>query len=1210
MLILVQCHSTKLTCRENLVNTIGISRGQKSALGRDSRVLQKEKTVRDIRLDRIISVWILTLVVGCLFDVPNTFSETLWQIGTFNFSSGEFNTGKGGPPLFGQRFPKGELVYGVGKSNPDQDWPAYQPGSANGRAGFARHPYTIQFDLADVPHGLVTLKVSLLVESARTPRLGVEINGHRALFYRHPLPNYVGGDRSMVVNPTASADTISAEINPAFLLKGTNKLVLTAIDEPAERDDFTSSALFYDAIALEHNPNAQFEKGRVTAEVTPTVFYVRKGEGLTEWVDVLVRSNQALASGQLALKLGTQTFTQKLSADREFGEEVAEFAVPDFPPNTPAEVTAKIGGKLQRFPFTVSPAKKWLLYVVPHEHLDVGYSDFQAKVSEVQSRAIDEAIEMIQTHPEFRYSLDGYWCVEEFMAGRTPAQRAKFLELVKEKKIIIPAQEASLLTGFASLEVLFRSLYGGFQFNQKNGGSFDYANITDVPSYSWSYASILADAGLKYFAAASDNDNGPILINSRLNEKSPFWWEGPDGERILMWYSRSYLQVAYLFGLPPFLPAGRDSLPIFLQPFSRPDYKSDAVLLFGTQVENTDLYPQVADLVANWNQQYAYPKMQFSGFAEALEHIGGQLGDSIPIVRGDGGPFWEFGNASDARYVAMERANEQRALSAEKFSTISTLTNPGIQPDRARLERLWRNMVLFDEHTWTADRSVSDPNIDESKVQIAVKEHLADDARMDVDYLLRRHLAAIAGSIHNRSGTLIVFNPLNWKRSSLVEYDLRQGTALLDLTTKKEVPYEILSRGGQYLRIRFLAEDVPPVGYKCYARISAASEPPRTPRISGEVLENAYYRLTLDAYSGAVRSIIDKQMNEELVNTSSPYRFDQYLYVTGGDQFPNRIQEFSSSTPMPALDIDAANAGRLVSVTQQPYGLVAKLQSSALNTPNISTEIILFDGEKKILFTNRVNKSPFFRKEAVYFAFPFRMERPHIRYDLQNGFVDPVHDQMPGAGKEWFSVQHWVEAFKGNVSVAILSVDAPLITLGDIVRGKWPTDFALGRADIFSYAMNNYYFTNWPAAQGGDFTFRYVLTSGPDMSPDFLSRLGREETAPLETDEITSQDKAVPRPEPLPADQTSFLETDQSNVALVTWKLAEDGEGMILRFLELGGREGIVNVRIPLLDAESAWSCNAMEQKGPALPVSSHGFSFPIKKFQIVTVRVKGTPAR
>ena len=169
---------------DSAVTRFGISRGQMPVLDRDSRVLRKEKIVKHKRLYHFISVWILSLAVGCIFDAPSAFSETLWQIGTFNFSSGEFNTGKGGPPLFGQRFPKGELVYVVGKSSPDQDWPAFQPGSANGRAGFAPHPYTIQFELADVPRGLVTLKVSLLVETARTPRFGVEINGHRALATR------------------------------------------------------------------------------------------------------------------------------------------------------------------------------------------------------------------------------------------------------------------------------------------------------------------------------------------------------------------------------------------------------------------------------------------------------------------------------------------------------------------------------------------------------------------------------------------------------------------------------------------------------------------------------------------------------------------------------------------------------------------------------------------------------------------------------------------------------------------------------------------------------------------------------------------------------------------------------------------------------------------------------------------------------------------
>jgi alpha-mannosidase len=78
---------------------------------------------------------------------------------------------------------------------------------------------------------------------------------------------------------------------------------------------------------------------------------------------------------------------------------------------------------------------------------------------------------------------------------------------------------------------------------------------------------------------------------------------------------------------------------------------------------------------------------------------------------------------------------------------------------------------------------------------------------------------------------------------------------------------------------------------------------------------------------------------------------------------------------------------------------------------------------------------------------------------------------------------------------------------------------------------------------------------------------------------------------------------------LVTWKVAEDGDGMVLRFLEVAGKAGRVDVRIPLLDPKSAWSCNLMEQNGDPLPLSAHGFSFPVKPFQIITVRVKGTSA-
>jgi hypothetical protein len=1036
--------------------------------------------------------------------------------------------------------------------------------------------------------------------------LEVEVNGHHALYYRHPKLNYSGGDVDLASVLNASAGTITAEIPPAFLARGTNKLVLTAIDEPAERDDVTGSGIFYDAIELAQDPKATFSKGKVTVQVDPTVFYQQKGDALTELVDVYVSSNQALARGQLTLKLGNRKFTQEFSSKRDFGEAMAEFAVPEFSASTTAEVTVRIGGRAKHFPVTVGPAKKWTLYVVPHEHLDIGFTGSQAKVGEVQSRVLDEAIELINSHPDFRFSPDGYWCAEQFLAGRSPAERDRFLQLVKEKKIFVPAQEACLLTGYTSLETLLRSLYSGFQFNQKYGGSFDYANNTDVPSYSWSYASILAAAGLKYFMAGSDNYRGPILVYSRLNEKSPFWWEGPDGAKILMWYSRSYAQVWSLLGLPPLLSAGRDSLPIFLQAYSHPEYKSDAAIIFGAQGENSDLSPHQASLAEDWNRIYVYPHMQYSGVAEAMGHIARQFGDAIPVVRGDGGPYWEDGIASTARSAAIERETEQRALAAEKFSTISSLVNPLLRPEAEALKQLWSNMLLYNEHTWGGAGSVSDPPSHEAISELAVKEAFATDAKREVDYVLQRGLAALADSTYDPRGTLLVFNPLSWQRSNLVEVGLDKGLELVDLATNRTVPYEVLSSGQSYQQVRFLAQGVPSVGYKAYALKRTHAEPPAARTVPEGTLENAYYRVVLDAEGGAVKSIFDKELNKELVNASSPYRFDQYLYVTGADQVPNRLAVYSSGWPVPKLSVHNSGGGRLLSVTTQPFGVVAHLESSGVNTPRIETAVILFNGQKKIEFVNHVNKTEVYTKEGVYFAFPLAMEHPRFRYEIQNGFVDPSRDQLPGAGKEWFSVQHWLTAEEGGMTAAIIPVDAPLVTLGDIARGTWPEEFGHRPGTIFSYVMNNYWEGNYAGGQGGDFTFRYVLTSGNDLAPAYLSRLGREEMSPLEVDQITVGDKASNSPRPLDSAQGSFLNVDQPNVVLETWKMAEDGEGTILRFLEVAGKESTVEVQTPIFEVKSASMNDAMERRLGPLPVSSHGFKFSVKPFQIVTVRLEG----
>jgi alpha-mannosidase len=1141
-------------------------------------------------------------------------TETIWQIGAFDESSAEFTTHRDaatGKFEFDYSDPAKDPVFVVGKSEAAKDWLPFQPGTSNGRTGYRRHPFTIRFDLRERPVGSYTLDLALLAYSPRLPWIEVALNGHRAWVYQHPKLAYSAGDQWVFYLPYYSAARIRCELPAQYLVKGQNTLVLTALDEPGPRDDGQpsgfpwpgTSGIVYDALALEH---AQNERSRpaISTTVVPTIYYKKQGGQLCELVDVFVRSTESLRRATATLTLGRQNFFRTLNTDREFGEAKFEFEIPESAWNNRGEVAVDLDGRSQETGFQAIPAKKWTVFVAPNVHLDVGYSDYDSKVAEIHTRAVDEAIAMIRENPSFRFNLDGSWIVEQFLNGRSEQQRNRFLQLVKEHKLLIPAAYSSNFTGFATIENLIRSLYYSKSLARENGTAFDFSLINDVPSYSWSYASVMAAAGLNYFVAASDAYRAPFLLFNRFNEMSPQWWQGPDGSRILTWYSRHYHQMASMFGLPPQVAVGHDALVRFLQAYERPEYKADAVILFGTQVENTDLFPQQAKLVDEWNRAYEYPKLQYSGFPEAMAYIAAQMGDSVPVVRGDGGPYWEDGMIADAHLTEVARESEHRILSAEKFATISTLVNTIVRPDRERIERAWRKLLLIDEHSWDADRSVTDPESEQSIRQGADKDSNGSEAQRGINSVLGRALSAIADYIDSPKGTLVVFNPLAWKRSELVEVDVDKGLAPFDLLTEREVPFEILSSGRSFQHIRFLAENIPSVGYKSFALRPGQSQ--ALPAAPQGAVENQYYRLALDTGTGAVRSIFDKELNRELVDTNSALRFDQYLYVTGADELPNRLVQYSTVSPIPKLELHPATGGHLLSVTRTPFGVTARLEALAVNTPHIETEIRLFDGQKKIEFVNRIRKEKVYSKEAAYFAFPLAMQQPRFRYETQNGFVDPSRDLLPGAGLEWFNVQHWLAAEEDGTVATIVPIDAPMVTLGDIARGVWPEHFEHRNGTVYSYIMSNYTPEGYPAGQGGDFTFRYVLTSSGRFDPVANGGLGWAATSPLELDEIRPNDKAVSVPRPLAASHGSFLNIDQPDLTLITWKMAEDGKGTILRLLETGGRNATATVHVPLLDISGAWKCNAVEDDQQALEFNSHDLRVVVKPFEIVTIRVQG----
>jgi hypothetical protein len=244
--------------------------------------------------------------------------------------------------------------------------------------------------------------------------------------------------------------------------------------------------------------------------------------------------------------------------------------------------------------------------------------------------------------------------------------------------------------------------------------------------------------------------------------------------------------------------------------------------------------------------------------------------------------------------------------------------------------------------------------------------------------------------------------------------------------------------------------------------------------------------------------------------------------------------------------------------------------------------------------------------EGVYFAFPFSGQQPVIRYEIQNAWVDPLQDQLPGANKEWFSGQHWVSVTNPEFSAGLAINEAPLFTVGDINRGRWPKDLSLQHGTVFSYVMDNYDGDDEKPYQGGVFTFHYAITSTSQFEPARLARFGREQTNPLQIDRVDAVDRRDHPPEPLEMPEAGFIEIDTNDVVLSTWKPAEDGKGYVLRFYNTTDKPIVAHVGFPHLQFESVHQVNALESSESPLTARQGQIELALKPHEIFSLRVVG----
>jgi hypothetical protein len=268
---------------------------------------------------------------------------------------------------------------------------------------------------------------------------------------------------------------------------------------------------------------------------------------------------------------------------------------------------------------------------------------------------------------------------------------------------------------------------------------------------------------------------------------------------------------------------------------------------------------------------------------------------------------------------------------------------------------LWRNILLYDEHTWGAWCSISDPKSEQTVKQWDVKGSFAHQADGLSRGLLKSGMANLAAVAP--AADLLVFNPLAWARKDVVVTETAE--AVEDVAARRTLPCQALPEGGSC----FVAEELPSVGYRTYRNTTLSVPRKKAVTFSTNQMENEFYRITIDPKTGALKSVYDKAAKRELVDPESDYGLGEIVYATGGEGTYAVHSDLKLAAPKFTYHRPAATS--LKQVNGPVFG---ELTSEATGEmfPNVTLRVRLYHGLSALIsITNWTRRRPPRRKPHI-----------------------------------------------------------------------------------------------------------------------------------------------------------------------------------------------------------------------------------------------------
>ncbi|NEQ21424.1 MAG: alpha-mannosidase [Microcoleus sp. SIO2G3] len=698
--------------------------------------------------------------------------------------------------------------------------------------------------------------------------------------------------------------------------------------------------------------------------------------------------------------------------------------------------------------------KQRRIQLLGHAHLDLAWLWTVGETWEVAQRTFESVLKLQQEFPEltFCHSTPAlYAWIEQHRPDLFTAIKQQIAigrwEVVGGMWV---EPELNLINGES---IVRQVLYAQRYVQEKFGELTRVAWVPDSFGFCWQLPQILKQGGIEYFVTQKLHWNDTTKF-----PYGAFWWQSPDGTQIFSLMS------------PPNTTGVMDTNPLTMAAYAV-DWETQ------TQLTDTFWLPGVGDhgggptrdmlqVAKRWERSPFFPQLEFTTALSYLSLISRQeLVDNTQIDKQPTTniPIWndelylEFHRGCYTTHADQKRWNrrcEDLLYQAELFASLATITTDCRYP-KLQLELAWKKVLFNQFHDILPGTSIP---------EVFVEAHQAwQDVEQVGLEIVEASLNAIASQISLPSPPqpdaqpIVVFNPLNWQRSELVDVSLSQFSEatwnVYDLSGHK-----LPSQRRDVSTLLFMAKDVPSIGYRvfwlCRGDDQTYSSTTSCAATLQEnwVLENEMLRVVVDPDTGDLSRVFDKVHQREVLSGSGNQLQafeDSGQYWDAWNINPNYAQH-----PLPPTQLKSIQWLERGALQTRLY-LVRQLGQSEFHQ-----EYVLEAQSPIFKIITTVNWQE--RHVLVKAAFPLNLEADYATYEIPCGAIQrPTRPKTPPEQAKWeVPALRWADLCDGNYGVSLLNdckygydAQPSQLRLTLLRSPNWPDPEADRGIHHFTYAL-------------------------------------------------------------------------------------------------------------------------------------------------------------